>query len=123
MIDGLQGAKHHTVLHIDQAPTPYRLHHLRVEQLRLRHPARLRAWPFGLPTRRLHPLPIVGQQGRQILPKPIGEKQRGTVGGSHLRDLVDHALRHREGAVTDVDGQQQFALRVHRSPDPLGCTL
>jgi len=32
---------------------------------------------------------------------------------------VDHALRHREGAVTDVDGQQQFALGAHSDPDPL----
>src|SRR5215470_366614 len=63
VIDSLQGAKHHTVLHVDQAPTPYRFHHLRIEQLRHRHPARLWRRPFVLAAWRLHPVPIVGQQG------------------------------------------------------------
>src|SRR5215467_13427817 len=39
VIDGLQGAKHHAVLHVDQTPAPYGLHHLRIEQLRQWHPA------------------------------------------------------------------------------------
>src|SRR5215470_7890241 len=33
-IDGLQGAKHHTMMHLRQTPAPHRLHHLRVEELR-----------------------------------------------------------------------------------------
>src|SRR5262249_21762589 len=40
VIDGLQGAKHHAVLHVDQAPASPRLDHLRVEQLRLWQPPR-----------------------------------------------------------------------------------
>jgi hypothetical protein len=78
---------------------------------------------LGLAAGWLHPLPVVGQQGRQILAKAIGEKQRGTVGSQHLCDLVDHALRHGERAIPDVDRQQQLALRVHRDPHPLGRTL
>ena len=68
-------------------------------------------------------MPIVGQQGRQILLEPIGQKQRGAVGGQHLRHVVDHALGHRQGAIPDVDRQQQFTLGVHRDPDPTGRTL
>ena len=63
------------------------------------------------------------EQGRQILPKAIGEKQRGAVRGQDLRDVVDHALRHGQRAIPDVDRQQQLALGVHRDPDPLGRTL
>jgi hypothetical protein len=63
------------------------------------------------------------QQRRQIPPKPIGEKQRGTVGGQDLGDVVDHALSHRQGTIADVDRQQQLALGVHRDPHPLGRML
>src|SRR5215510_8911203 len=37
--------------------------------------------------------------------------------------MVDHTLRHSQGAVADVDGQQQLALGVHRDPDPPGRPL
>src|SRR5262252_11180235 len=46
-IDGLQGAKHHAVPHPHQAPAPYRLHHLRIEELRQRHPAGLGGGPLS----------------------------------------------------------------------------
>jgi hypothetical protein len=36
---------------------------------------------------------------------------------------VDHVLGHREGAIPDVKREQEFALGVHRDPDPLGRTL
>src|SRR5215467_7050102 len=72
VIDGLQGTKHHAVLHVDQAPAPHRLDDLGVEELWPWHPAWLGGWPCGLATWRLDPVPIVGQQGRQILPKAIG---------------------------------------------------
>ena len=58
-----------------------------------------------------------------ILPEAIGQKQRGAVGGQHLRHLMDHALGHGQRAIADVDRQQQFALRVHRHPHPLGRPL
>jgi hypothetical protein len=66
---------------------------------------------------------IVGQQGCHVLPKAIGQKQRGVVGGQHLHDLMDHALGHGPRAMARVDGQQQLALGVQRDPDPLGHTL
>src|SRR5262249_3285749 len=50
-----------------------------IEQLRLRHPARLGRRAVGLTTWGLYPLPIVGEQGCQILPEPVGEEQRGAV--------------------------------------------
>jgi len=80
-IDSLQGAKHDAVTHPHQATAACGLDDLRIEQLWERHPT----WPGGralrLPARWLHPLPIVREQGHQILPKSVGEKQRGTVGG------------------------------------------
>jgi len=36
---------------------------------------------------------------------------------------MDHALGNRQGAIPDVDRQQQFTLGVHRRPHPLGRTL
>ena len=63
------------------------------------------------------------QHRRQILPKTIGEQQRDTVGGYDLRDVVAHALGHRQGALADIERQQHLALRGHRHPDPLGRPL
>ena len=63
LIDGLHRAKDHAVFDLDQASPPRHLDHLGIEQLRQRHPARLRSGAFGLPTLRLHPLPIVREQG------------------------------------------------------------
>jgi len=65
----------------------------------------------------------VGEQGRHVLAKAIGEKQWGAVGGQYLRHLVDKALSHGQGAIADVDRQQQFALGVHRHLDRMGRTL
>jgi TnpA family transposase len=44
---------------------------------------------------------------------------------SHLRDRrlhvprMDHALRHDQRALTNVDRQQQLADRIDRTPDPV----
>src|SRR5437867_4425138 len=79
MLVGFQRAKHHTVLDTDEAPPAHGLDDLGVEELWPWHPARLRVWAFGLAPWRLDPVPIVGEQGRQILPKAIGQKERRTV--------------------------------------------
>jgi len=122
-LDGLQGATHHAVPHADLTAPPHRLDHLRVEQLWQRHPARLGQGTYGLTPWRLHPVPIVGQQGRQILPKTIREKQRNTIRSQDLHHVVDHALGHRQRTVPDVEPKQQFTLGVHRHPEPLGRPL
>ena len=70
----------------------------------------------------MYPLPIVGEQGGQILPEAVGHKEWGTVGGQHVRDVVDHTLRHHQGPLPDVNRQQQLALGRHRYPDPVGRT-
>src|SRR5262249_1319901 len=77
--DGLQGTKSHAVLHVHQTPAPHGLDYLGIEQLWQRHPAGLGGWTFVLTAWRLHPPPMVCQQGCQVLPKAIGQKQRGTV--------------------------------------------
>src|SRR5262249_15431054 len=60
-IDRLEGTEHHAVLHPHQAPAPHGLHHLRVEQLRLWHPTRLRRGACDLSPWWLYPVPIVRQ--------------------------------------------------------------
>ena len=49
----------------------------------------------------------------------IGEEERYTAGRQHLDDLVDHALRHGQRPVPDVDGQQQLGDRIDCRPHPV----
>ena len=65
----------------------------------------------------------MAQQGRHILPEPVGQKQWHAVGSQDLHDVVDKALGHGQGTMADVERQQQLALGVHGDPDPLGRTL
>jgi hypothetical protein len=51
--------------------------------------------------------------------KPVGQEEGHTAGRQHLDDLVDHALRHGQRAVTDVDRQQQLRDRIDRRPHPM----
>ncbi len=120
LLDGLQGSEDHAVAHPHQAPPAHGLDHLCLAQLRQWHPARLGVWPFVLAAGRLHPVSIVGQQGGHILPKAIRQEEGHTVGRSHLGDLMDHALRHRQRTLAHIDGQQQLGDGVHRRPHPMG---
>ena len=123
LLHHLQGTEAHPVAPPHRAPPAYRLDHLRLEQPGQRPPVGLGRWTFARAVWWLHPVPIVCQQGRPILPKTISEKQRGTVGGQDLCDVVNQALRHGAHAISDVKRKQWFALRVHRHPHPLGRTL
>src|SRR2546428_5454202 len=79
-IDGLQGAKHHAVPHPYQAPAPHRLHHLRIEELRQRYPARLEVWPFVLAAGGLHPLAAMGEERCGVLREAVGQEEGHTAG-------------------------------------------
>src|SRR5215510_13179957 len=103
----------------DQVPAPYRLDDLRIVQRGEWHPERFRRWPCGLAARRLYPVPIVGQQGGRILLQAIGQKQRHTAWRQDLDDLMDDPLRHRQGALADLEGQQQLGDRIDRRPHPV----
>ena len=92
--------------------------HLRIEQLGQRHPAGFGRGACGLAAWRLYPLPIVRQQRGHILLEPIGEEQGHTAWRQHLGHLMDHALRHGQGALADVDRQQQLGDRVDGRPTP-----
>ncbi len=68
---------------------------------------------MGVPLRRVLPVRVERApwrrgwrhgRGRHVLPEPVGQKERRTVGRQYLRDGVDHAL-------------------CHRHPEPLGRTL
>src|SRR6266566_3819428 len=56
VVDTIERAEHPPVRHADQAPSAYRLHHLRIEQLWQGHPAGLRSGALGLPARWLYPV-------------------------------------------------------------------
>jgi hypothetical protein len=119
VVDGFEGAKHHVVRHVDETPAPHGLHHLRLEQVGQGHPARLGCWTLRLPARWLPPLLIVGEQGCRVRSKSIGQKERRTIGRQHLSDVVDEALRHRQGARADVDGHQQLGHGIDGHSDPV----
>ena len=61
----------------------------------------------------------MGEQGCRVLSKSIGQKERRTTGRQHLSDVVDEALRHRQGALADVNGHQQLGHGIDRHPDPV----
>jgi hypothetical protein len=123
VLDGLQGAKHHAVLHVAQALAAHGLHHLGIEPPGQRHPTGLGRWPFVWAAWRWAPGPLVGQQSRQRPPEPIGEQQRSAVRRPPRRSLVDHARGQGERAIPAVERQPPLALRVQRAPDPLGHAL
>src|SRR6266496_1660476 len=79
LLDRLKRAEHDAVADADQTPPAYGLDDLRIEQLRQGHPAGRGRGTFGLATRELYPLPVVGEQRGQIVFEPIGEKQRNTA--------------------------------------------
>ena len=62
----------------------------------------------------------MSQDCRPILFEPVGEKQREAARRQHLGDLMHHALRHGQGAGTDIHHHEQLALGVHGRPHPGG---
>ena len=120
LLDPFHGAKHHTVCHARDTPTPVRLHDLRLQQLGKRYPAGGRPHSFGVVPLRLPPRAKVGQQGGAVLLEAIGQQQRDTARCSHPHDLMHHALSQGQGAGADINHQQQCALGVHRCPYPVG---
>src|SRR5262245_51304434 len=47
----------------------------------------------------------------------LGLSETNTI-GYYLCDVVDNALRHRQGALADVNDEEQFALGGHGDPHP-----
>lgn len=60
----------------------------------------------------------MGEERGGVLLRPVGEEEGETVGRQPLHHLMDHALRHGQRAVADVDGPQEVRDGVHRHPDP-----
>ena len=67
----------------------------------------------------MDPLAAMRQERGAILLETIGEEQRYAAWRQDLDALMDHMLRHRQRAVADVNGPQQLAHRVERSPPPV----
>ena len=120
LLDGLEGAEHHAVAPLHQAPAAYGLDDLRLQERRQGHPAGLGGWPGGLAAGQGHPLPEVGEERGGVLLEAVGQAEGHTAGRQHLDDLVDHALRHGQRPVPDVNGPQQLGDRIDRRPHPMG---
>src|SRR5262245_45494855 len=84
------------------------------------HPARLGCRASGLAPRRLHPATEMRHDGSEVMRVPITQKERHTPRRHQPSDLMQYGLRHCQRAVTDLDAQQQFGLRIDRGPDPVG---
>src|SRR5262245_11709910 len=67
LLDRLQRAEHDPVMHANQPPPAYGLHHLRIEQVGPWHPARLRCRALRPPTGGLHPVSKVRQHRGQVV--------------------------------------------------------
>src|SRR5262252_5329408 len=67
LLDGQLGAEDYAVCDAREAPTPVRLHHLRVAQRGQWHPTWFRSWPFVLAPFGLYPMAKMGQDGGSIL--------------------------------------------------------
>ena len=113
-------AEDDAVFHLHEPPPSHRFHHVRIEQLSQRHPARFGHWASRLASRWLHPVPAMRHDGSEVMRVPITQKERHTPRRYQLSDVMEHGLRHRQRAVTDLDAQQHFGLRIDRGPDLVG---
>jgi hypothetical protein len=119
LLNRLQRPEHDPVMPADQTPPPVPFHHLRVQQLRQWHPARLGCGPLCMPACGVSPLAIVRQQRGHILPKAVGQEEGRALWSQNLGHVMDQALRHGQRAITDGDRQQQFGDGVHGDPHPM----
>lgn len=58
----------------------------------------------------------MSEQRCRVLPEPVGHKQRRTVGRQHLRDVVDEALRYRQGPLAEVNRHEQLSHGIDDCP-------
>src|SRR5262249_62137608 len=61
----------------------------------------------------------MGHDGGEVLLIAIAEKQGYAVGSQQEGYLVEDALRHGQGPLTDVERQEQFTFGLHGDPDPV----
>jgi hypothetical protein len=60
----------------------------------------------------LHPLAEMGEERGGVLLEAVRQEEWHTAGRQYLHDLVDHALRHGQGAVADVECQRKRNKKV-----------
>jgi hypothetical protein len=112
-------AEHNPVLDPHEASTLITLDNLGIEQFGLRHPARPGCRAFGLAALGLYPLTVMRDERGEVLPKAVGQEQRGAVWSQYLGELMDEPLGHGQGALTDINRQDKLADRIHRHPHPV----
>jgi hypothetical protein len=79
LLDPFQSTKRHAAFSAHDAPTPGRLHDLRLQQLGERYPAGCGPHSFGLEPLRVHPSAKVAQPCDAVILEAIGQKQRYTA--------------------------------------------
>src|SRR5207244_9885167 len=107
-------------IYVKEHPSVNSFYRVGVEQLEQRNQARLGRRASGLATRRLYPVTEMRHDSGKIIPVPVTQKEWHTPGRQQLSDLMKDGLRHRQGALADLDVQQQLGLGLDRRPDPVG---
>src|SRR3989442_15763440 len=78
VLDRLQRAEHHAVVHPNYALAPVLLNDLRIQQLGQGHPARFGTGSLVLAALGVRPHAKVAQDGREITLKPVAEPRGHT---------------------------------------------
>jgi len=68
----------------------------------------------------LNPLTVVRDQRDKVVVKAVRQQERGAVRREDLGELMDEPLGHGEGALTDINRQDELADRIHGHPHPGG---
>jgi len=105
VLDRLQRAEHHAVVHPNYALAPVLLNDLRIKQLGQGHPARFGTGSLVLAALGVRPHAKVAQDGREITLKPVAEPHGHTTWRQYADNLMHHALGYRHGPWSLLDGQ------------------
>jgi hypothetical protein len=114
-----QGAEDPPGADTNQASAARGVDALRLAQGGSGHPAGFGRGACDLAAWRLDPVPVVRQQRHRLLLEAIGQEQWHTGRRSHLSSLMHDTLRHREGALADLERQQPLGDGIESRPDPL----
>ena len=123
LLDRRTRPEHHPRLDVANAPAPVRFDDLRLEQCRPWHPTGLGGWTLCSLARRLAPRANMRQECQRVVAIAIAQTYRHTGRRQLLAHLMHHALRHRPGAGTSLDGPPQLPLGIEGRPYPVAGAL
>jgi hypothetical protein len=105
VLERLQRAEHHAVVHPNYALAPLLLNDLRIKQRGQGHPARFGTGSLVLAALGLRLHARVAQDGREILLKPVAEPRGHPPWCQYADNLMSHTLGQRHGPWSYLVGQ------------------